>query len=361
MLGLATKRKSYDQFTGRIEDMGTVLGGFSGKDSLGFEMHCTEDQVGEMIKNLAEAMLEPVFPDEQWESYRRETLETLKLQQDSASWICMRRLHQEVFGRHPYSLPIAGIEKTIRNFSAKVLERAFETWRDSGPWVFAVAGGANPDAVQKHLADAFTGFSPGMKKRIFSGTVHEDLTVLGIPDSPRRKQEQAHIALAGAGPKWGDAGRAAVDVLINILGGHGGRLFTTLRDQESLAYSVSPLHSQGVFGGMIGAYIATATDKVEQACAGLDRELHKIATDGPTEDEIARSKAYVLGSHEVGLQRTSSQAMTMALMELYGMGWNDFETYPELIRSVGSGEIKKIAAKYFEPSTMKRIVVANRG
>ena len=360
LLGLATKSKSYDVFSGRIEDMGTVLGGFSGKDSLGFEMHCTEDQVEEMTKYLAEAMLEPAFPAEQWESYRRETLESLKLQQDSASWICMRRLHQEVYGRHPYSLPISGIEKTIKQFSAKALEQSFETWRDSGPWVFSVAGGANPEAVQRNLTAAFSGFRPENKRRRFTGKVTEDLKSLGIPESPRRKQEQAHIALAGAGPKWGDSGRAAVDVLINILGGHGGRLFTTLRDQESLAYSVSPLHSQGMFGGMIGAYIATATDKVDQACAGLDRELLKISTEGPTEDEITRSKAYILGSHVVGLQRTSSQAMTMALMELYGMGWNDFETYPDLIRGVTANEIKKIAAQYFEPSAMKRIVVGSR-
>jgi zinc protease len=360
LLGLATKSKSYEAFSGRIEDMGTVLGGFSGKDSLGFEMHCTEDQVEEMVKYLAEAMLEPSFPDKQWESYRRETLESLKLQQDSASWICMRRLHQEVFGRHPYSLPISGIEKTIKNFSANALERSFETWRDHGPWVVSVAGGANPDSVRKYLTDSFGRFTPDNKKRKFPGTVIEDLKVLGIPESPRRKQEQAHIALAGAGPKWGDSGRAAVDVLVNILGGHGGRLFTTLRDQESLAYSVSPLHSQGVFGGMIGAYIATSTDKVDQACAGLDRELRKISAEGPTDDEITRSKAYILGSHEVGLQRTSSQAMTMALMELYGMGWDDFETYPDLIRGVTGNEIKKIAAQYFDPKAMKRVIVGGR-
>ena len=361
LLGLATKHKSYDVFSGRIEDMGTVLGGFSGKDSLGFEMHCTEDQIKEMIEYLAESILEPVFPLEQWESYRRETLESLKLQQDSASWICMRRLHQQVFGLHPYALPISGIEKTINNFSAPQLETFFETWRDGGNWVFAVAGGAKPEAVQEYLTQAFRRFAPINRNRQFTGIVTEELKHLGIPESPRRKQEQAHIALAGPGPKWGEAGRAAIDVLINILGGHGGRLFTTLRDQESLAYSVSPLHSQGVFGGMIGAYIATAKDKIDQAIAGLDRELCKISTEGPTEDEITRAKAYILGSHEVSLQRTSAQAMTMGLMELYGMGWNDFATYPDLIRNVDPHQIKKVAGQYFNPSMMKRVIVGDIG
>jgi predicted Zn-dependent peptidase len=77
-LGLATKSRPFEDFSGRLEDLGSILGGFSGKDSVGFEMHCTEDQVDEMIDHLSEAMLEPVFPVEQWESYRRETLESLK-------------------------------------------------------------------------------------------------------------------------------------------------------------------------------------------------------------------------------------------------------------------------------------------
>ena len=138
LLGLATKSKSYDKFSGRLEDMGSILGGFSGKDSLGFEMHCTEDQISEMMEHLGEAMLEPAFPAEQWESYRRETMESLKLQQDSASWICMRRLHNAVYGEHPYSLPVSGIEKSVNKFSAEALQASFETWRDGGPWVFAL-------------------------------------------------------------------------------------------------------------------------------------------------------------------------------------------------------------------------------
>ena len=112
-------------------------------------------------------------------------------------------------------------------------------------------------------------------------------------------------------------------------------------------------------GGMVGAYIATAVDKVDQAMTGLARELRKIATSGPTDDEIARSKSYILGSHVIGLQRTSSQAMTMALMELYGLGWNDFERYPETVRNVTKNEIIKAAADYFDPTNMKQVIVSS--
>jgi zinc protease len=357
MLGLATGSKNYEQFSGRIEDMGTILGGFSGKDSLGFEMHCIEGQLKEMIDHLSQAMLDPIFPEEQWESYRRETLETLKLQHDSPSWICMRRLHQVIYGSHPYVLPVTGTEATVKNFTAIELQRFYQSWREQGSWVFAAAGGVSPERFEAYMASAYASFKPQNSKRKLGAKLVESLGLLGIPEKPRRKQEQAHLAIGGLGPKWGDDTRAAVDVLINILGGHGGRLFTVLRDQQSLAYSVSPLHAQGVHAGMVGAYIATAVDKVDQAAAGLRAELKKISEFGPTDDEVRRSKSYILGSHEIGLQRTSSQAMTMALMELYGQGWNDFLKYPEEIRSVTMEQIKKVAIQLFDPSNMKLVAV----
>ena len=357
LLGLATKRQSYEDFSGRLEDMGTVLGGFSGKDSLGFEMHCITSQLDEMIGYLAESMLEPYFPEAQWESYRRETLETLKLQQDSPSWICMRRLHQEIYGAHPYALPVTGTEVSVKNFSAQSLQAFYQLWRDQGPWVFAAAGGADPVQFEAKVAQAFSSFRPQKTRNALASKLEESLSALGIPLKPRRKQEQAHIAIGGRGPKWGDDSRAAADVLINILGGHGGRLFTVLRDQQSLAYSVSPLHAQGVFGGIVGAYIATAVDKVDQAVAGLRAELERMAADGPTEEEIIRAKSYILGSHEIGLQRTSSQAMTMALMALYGQGWDDFLKYPEEIRRVPIEQLKKVARELFDPTPMKLVAV----
>jgi zinc protease len=337
--------------------MGTILGGFSGKDSLGFEMHCVESQLPEMMEYLSEAMLEPVFPDEQWQSYRRETLEALKTQRDSPSWICMRHLHQKIFGKHPYVLPVTGIESTVNSFTARSLEEMYQAWRDGGPWVFAASGGVAPEVVQTQLEKWFKMFKPSSAKRLMRAKDLGDISALNIPDRPKRKQEQVHVAIGRMGPEWGHQSRAAVDVICNVLGGHGGRLFTTLRDQQSLAYSVSPLHSQGVDGGIVGAYIATAVDKYQQALTGLKSELEKMATGGPTADEVMRSKSYILGSHEIGLQRASSQAMTMALMEIYGLGWNDFERYPGMVREVTQAEIKKAAQDFFAPAPMNVVAV----
>jgi zinc protease len=356
LLGLATKRRSYEQFVGRLEDLGSILSGFSGKDSCGLTMQCTTQQVEEMMGHLAECMLEPKFPQDQWQVNLRETFESMKMQSDSFEWVCMRRLHLKVFGNHPYTMPIVGFETVLRGLTAKGLEEFFEQWRDSGRWVFAGAGGAPASLVRDVLSKHFSTFKPKSAARSFSFALKDDLGPALMAIAPKRIPEQVQVAIGGIGPSWSSPDREATDVLLTALSGQGGRLFS-LREEESLAYSVGPLHTQGMGGGMVGAYMATAREKVDRARSSLERELHKISSKGITTEELNWARSFLIGNHEIGLQRTSAQAMTMALMELYGLGWNDFQQYPDRLRQVSKEDVGNAAAKYFEASSLNVITV----
>lgn len=356
LLGLASKRRDYTKFAGRLEDLGAVLSGFSGKDSCGLTLQCTTQQVEEMIGNLAECMLEPAFPEEQWQVNLRETFESIKMQFDSFEWVCMRRLHLKVFGNHPYTMPIVGFDRVIRGLKAQQLEDFFEKWRDDGRWVFAGAGGAPAHLVRDLLSQHFENFRPKKRSRSFSYDLTEDLAPTLMAISPKRIPEQVQVAIGGMGPSWSSSDREATDILLTALSGQGGRLFS-LREGESLAYSIGPLHSQGVGGGLVGAYMATAREKVDRALASLERELHKISSGGLSDEELGWAKSFLIGNHEIGLQRTSSQAMTMALMELYGLGWNDFQSYPSRLQTVSRDDVSEAAARYFQRAALNVITV----
>jgi zinc protease len=45
------------------------------------------------------------------------------------------------------------------------------------------------------------------------------------------------------------------------------------------------------------------------------------------------------------MQRGDSQAMSMALMELYGLGYDDFENYANRLLEVDRGAVQKIARR----------------
>jgi zinc protease len=357
LLGLASERREYSEFVGRLEDMGAILSGFSGKDSFGITMQCTAEQVEEMVGYLAEAILEPKFPETQWQVNFRETTESIKMQADSFEWVCMRRLYLKVFGDHPYAMPIIGFADVLSDLTAQRLQKFFETWRDDGRWVFAAAGGVSPSLVQDTLTRAFITFKPRPTARSFSFELQDKITPRLMSILPKRVPEQVQVAIGGPGPAWSAPEREATDILLTALSGQGGRLFSILREDESLAYSVGPLQSQGIGGGLVGAYLATAREKTDKARKSLERELSNISAKGLSSEELLWARSFLIGNHEIGLQRTSSQAMTMALMELYGLGWDDFQTYPDRLGSVTVGDASAAARKYFETSSLNVITV----
>lgn len=357
MLGTATESMPFADFVGTVESYGASLEGFSGKDSCGIHMQCAVEDYQIFLPMMAETLLNPVFPTEQFDSLKRELLQGLIRQKDSPSSVCFRRLQELIYGQHPYSWPIAGLEEPLQRTTPDSLKSFFKKAMFNRSWVFSVVSpfdhAATRAIVEPYLKQLRTRKAqPGTSKEFpqpeLAGELIERISM---------DREQSHIAIGFPGMNWGAAERPALDVLINVLGGHGGRLFRELRDKESMAYTVSPVISYGCDAGIIGAYIACAPEKSEQALKRLLEEMRKIAEEMPTADEIKRSINYIVGSHAMGLQKSDSQASTMALMELYGYGYNDFVTYPERIKKVTAAQVQSVAKKVFIDSAYRAVIV----
>jgi len=162
-----------------------------------------------------------------------------------------------------------------------------------------------------------------------------------------QKKEQAHFVLGFLGTTLRDKDHYALEVLDAALSGQGGRLFYQLRDKESLAYALAFMASSNLDPGFIGVYMGTHPDKLDTAIQGVLRELRKVKEEGLTEDEVERAKRYLIGNFEIGLQTNGSQANTMSLDELYGMGFDHYQKYPEEIQKVTKEDVHRVAQKYF--------------
>ena len=140
--------------------------------------------------------------------------------------------------------------------------------------------------------------------------------------------------------------RYALEVLDAALSGQGGRLFYELRDKESLAYALDFIANPNLDPGYIGVYMGTHPDKLERAIEGVLRELKRVKEEGLTEEELQRAKRYLIGNFEIGLQTNGAQANQMSLDELYGLGFDHYQKYPEEIQKIARGEVHQVAKKY---------------
>ena len=114
-----------------------------------------------------------------------------------------------------------------------------------------------------------------------------------------------------------------------------------------LAYYVGASQFQGLVPGLFAFYLGTNPQKIEPVKAALLDEIHKLASDGLTNEELARAKKKLIGQQQIAMQSNESFGYQCALDELYGLGFGYYKTIESDVNAVTLEEIKRTAAKYF--------------
>jgi zinc protease len=76
-------------------------------------------------------------------------------------------------------------------------------------------------------------------------------------------------------------------------------------------------------------------------------EIHKLANEGLTSEELARAKKKLIGQQEIANQSNDAFGYHCGLDELYGLGFNYYKQLEHDVNAVTLADIKQVAAKYF--------------
>ncbi len=127
----------------------------------------------------------------------------------------------------------------------------------------------------------------------------------------------------------------------------GSRFFIRIREQMGLAYYVGASQMEGLVPGLFAFYLGTDPQKIEPVKIALLDEIRKLATNGLTNEELARAKKKLIGQQEIANQSNDSFGYQCALDELYGLGFNYYKSLQHNVEAVSLDDIKRVAAKYF--------------
>jgi zinc protease len=342
-----TKRRGAQEIAAEIEGMAGSINGFSGKNTFGLSATFLSRFFPGGLEILTEVMLEPAFSPEELEKLRPVLLAQLKQQEDSLPAITFLNFNKLLFTGYPYSMNPLGSPETIKELSTKKIREGYQRYVIPGNLVLAIVGDVEASSVKTEVEKLFSRWKRSGFRDI--------RTALPKPiASPQtasilKPKQQVHIAIGFRGVTLSHPDRAALDVLNTVLSGQGGRLFTELRDKESLAYSLSAFSTEGIETGAFGVYIATSPEKKDAAINSLWRELNRVRNEIIDPAELDRAKRYIIGSTEIGLQTNAAQAMDMALNERYRLGFDFTRAYLDKIEKVSRDEVLRVARTYIQP------------
>jgi len=170
-------------------------------------------------------------------------------------------------------------------------------------------------------------------------------------------KEQSLLLVGFGGARVKDKRRYVLSVISSILSGMDGLLYHAAREKEGITYASGAVSVPEVDTGYFILYVATTKENIEKAKSIVLDVIGKVATGDITGEEILSSKKRLISQHALSLQTNSSVSMIMALDELYGLGYQEYERYAEKIGAVNKDDIKRCAAEIFDLDRRAVVVI----
>jgi zinc protease len=327
----------------KVDRLGGSLGAVAGRNSFGIAGEWLARSWQPGLDLLADCITEPALPGDELKREKRLILDDQTAQGDNPTQVAFRLFAEALYGDHPYHRDVLGTAKSIGDLSRADLVGFYRTSYPLSGLTLAIVGDVDVDDAIARATRRFGGGSkakpavPAIKAPAFDSAKE----VYSYLD-----RAQAHLVIGFPGATVNASDRFALEVLVAVLGGQSGRLFTELRDKQGLVYRVSAHSVEGVDPGFVAVYLACAPDKLDAAVAGVNGELARIRDAAPSAEELERAKSYLIGSHQIAMQRRAAIANAIAYHEAYGLGWQSWAAYDDAIRAVSAADVLAAAHTY---------------
>ena len=136
-------------------------------------------------------------------------------------------------------------------------------------------------------------------------------------------------------------------VVNHILGGGSftSRLYDEVREKRGLAYGVYSYLLTMRHAAMFMASTQTQADSTREALELIEAQVQRMLKDGPTEDELAKAKAYLKGSYALNFDTSTKIASILLQNQLDELGIDYIEKRNALMDAVTIEDARRAAQR----------------
>ncbi|MCP4427845.1 MAG: insulinase family protein [Chloroflexi bacterium] len=355
-----TEKRTFAQIYEELESAGADLGFSGGAHTTGFAAHCLAEDADLALDLLAQSLLRPIFPENQIEQVRGQIMTGLYMRANDTRRMANLIFSEALYPDHPYGRSVSGYLDTIPNISRDDLADFHAGFYGPRGMIIAIVGAIKAEEALDKVTAVFGDWRDSNQQSL------PLLPDVGRPEKLKRvihpmpNKIQSDIVLGLPGPLRSAPDYLDVSLMNTILGVFGmmGRIGQTVREEQGLAYYAYS-HLQGGLGPAPWAASAgVAPDKVDQAIESIRSEIGRMQTELVVAEELADSQAFRAGSLPVSLETNSGLAGVITDMELYDLGLDYLQRFPDIIRAITPERVQAAAKKYL---SVEQIAVAVAG
>ena len=342
-------------FHDRLERKAIEMSFRTGRDYLRGTMRTLKDSRDEAFDYLRLALTEPRFDAAAVERERAQIMSRLRREALSPNDMASRSWWATAFPGHPYGQPVNGTLESLPKITIDDLKSYTRRALTRDNVKIAVVGDIDAETAGA-LIDRTFGALPAKAELtpvvpvVPQGLGRRVVIDLDVP--------QAVVHFGGPGLARSDPDFMAAYIVNHILGGgaFSSRLYVEVREKRGLAYGISDSLVWLNHAALLLGTTATRADATGQTIDIIEREIRRLAEDGPTEAELAKAKTYLKGSYALGLDTSSRIASQLVQMQIDNLGIDYMERRPALIDAVTLADAKRVAKRLLDGGLLVTVV-----
>ncbi|MEY2497492.1 MAG: zinc protease [Verrucomicrobiota bacterium] len=341
-----TRTRTAEEIADTIEAVGGSIASDAGNNSFSVSLDVTKPDLKLGAELLSDVLVNATMPEKAIVREKEVQLAGIKEDEEQLTMVARNILREALFPGHPYALRGKGSVDSVAKLTQKDLLEFRDRYLVAKNGVISIFGNVKAPEVKEIFEQALAGMKPGALA-LTDPPKPAPLTKT-IPVESLKDKAQGVIMVGYRGADMFSPDRHALELLDEASSDLGSRFFVRIREEMGLAYYVGASQMQGLVPGLFLFYLGTDPQKIEQVKTALLDEIHKLAADGLTTDELARAKKKLLGQQQIANQSNDSFGYMAALDELYGLGFAHYKTVEREVEAVTLEDVKRVAEKYFQ-------------
>jgi predicted Zn-dependent peptidase len=337
------KYDSYKAVNETAERLGGVLNAYTSHDLVAFHITVRAESAPQAIDLLSDFAGRPRLDSDELDRERGVVIQEINRAFDQPSMVAEHLIDQAAFGDHPLGRKVLGTEENLRRFTRDEIV-AFRERRWSGARGGAfLAGAVESLPEQSELIECFARFPALPAPEPYSPA--PEFTPQTLVEG--RDTNQSHLRMIYR-PDIDVSdlrARAALAIYATLLGGSmGSRLFEEIREKRGLCYSVYA--ADHTFADMPVLQLGSGlqSSKCIEAYTRMREIVDELRNEGPTEEEVARARAYAAGRLILAFENTNAVARYGASRAIVFGEDIDPDTAIAALDDVTLDEVRTVAA-----------------
>ncbi len=342
LLFKGTRAYSAQQIAEIFDGLGGELNAATSREHTVVYARIPDHHVETALELMTDMVFAPTFAELDQE--REVVLEEIAMYEDTPQELVHDLFSEAVFADHPLGRPVIGTRAVISSIGRDDVAGYHGEQYVGRNIVIASAG----NLAHEPLLELLERIEQKRSRAAANGTQPRPLLVSAPPPGlrfQRKDTEQYHVCVGAPGISRSDRRRFAASLLDSILGGSASsRLFQEIREKRGMAYAVYTFMSQYSDTGLLGVYVGTREENLEECFAIVSEQLSEVAAGHVRPDEIVRAKENLKGRIMLSMESTSNRMSRLGKSVVTDTELLTFERLMAEIDAVTPEAVSELAA-----------------